>query len=199
MSQFAQQHQIDHQYLEDQQYLVITALGRDRPGIVNTITRLVSQHGCNIEDSRLAIFGGEFTFIMMLSGSWNAIAMLESTLPIKGAQLDLLIVMKRTSCGETATYYPSTVSVHVEVDDAPGLVERFTNLFMTMDFNLAELISKTHPTSLNHLPKLEIQITAHNPMDDNGLIIKEKFAALCAELNAEGTIKVLDNQVKGLS
>ncbi|HHU7937171.1 TPA: ACT domain-containing protein, partial [Escherichia coli] len=40
--------------LSSQHYLVITALGADRPGIVNTITRHVSSCGCNIEDSRLA-------------------------------------------------------------------------------------------------------------------------------------------------
>ncbi|SQI37730.1 Gcv operon repressor [Providencia alcalifaciens] len=66
------------------QFLVITALGTDRPGIVNTITRLVSECDCNIEDSRLAMFGEEFTFIMMLSGSWNAITLLEAIYPLKG-------------------------------------------------------------------------------------------------------------------
>jgi glycine cleavage system transcriptional repressor len=35
--------------------------------------RHVSSCGCNIEDSRLAMLGDEFTFIMLLSGSWNAI------------------------------------------------------------------------------------------------------------------------------
>jgi len=68
-----------------QHFLVITALGADRPGIVNTITRHVSSYGCNIEDSRLAMLGEEFTFIMLLSGSWNAITLIESTLPLKGA------------------------------------------------------------------------------------------------------------------
>ncbi len=59
-----------------QHYLVITALGADRPGIVNTITRHVSSCGCNIEDSRLAMLGDEFTFIMLLSGSCNAISLI---------------------------------------------------------------------------------------------------------------------------
>lgn len=45
----------------DEHYLVITALGADRPGIVNAITRHVSSCGCNIEDSRLAMLGEEFT------------------------------------------------------------------------------------------------------------------------------------------
>ncbi|SQA82469.1 glycine cleavage system transcriptional repressor [Citrobacter freundii] len=61
---------------------------------MNTITRHVSSCGCNIEDSRLAMLGDEFTFIMLLSGTWNAITLIESTLPLKGAELDLLIVME---------------------------------------------------------------------------------------------------------
>ncbi len=176
----------------EQQFLVITALGTDRPGIVNTITRLVSECDCNIEDSRLAMFGDEFTFIMMLSGKWNAITLLESSLPLKGAELDLLIVMKRTRCGET-TYYPSTVATKVVVNDAPGIVEQVTNLFTTEQCNIAELVSKTHPAEGNLPAQLEIQITAHNPMDDNSIILKRKFEKLCTILNAQGNMSVINN------
>ncbi|CDH22993.1 glycine cleavage system transcriptional repressor [Xenorhabdus bovienii] len=176
----------------EQYFLVITALGADRPGIVNTITRLASVCGCNIEDSRLAMFGEEFTFIMLLSGSWNAITLIESTLPQKGAELELLIVMKRTRCG-VQTKFPSTISVRVDVGDSPGIVERFTNLFTTQNFNIAELASKTHPAEENMPARLQIYITGHNPLDDNGLIFKESFYRLCTELNAQGSISVLDH------
>ncbi len=178
----------------EQQFLVITALGTDRPGIVNTITRLVSECGCNIEDSRLAMFGKEFTFIMMLSGSWNAITQIEATLPLKGAELELLIVMKRTQSVQT-TDYPLTVTVNVVVDDAPRIIEQFTNLFTTQQCNIAELVSKTQPANMNSgMPaQLEIQITAHHPLDDNGIIIKNKFQQLCTMLNARGNISIVNN------
>ncbi len=46
-----------------------------------------------IEDaSRLAMLGDEFTFIMLLSGTWNAITLIESFVAVKGAELDLPIV-----------------------------------------------------------------------------------------------------------
>ncbi len=48
------------------------------------------------------MLGDEFTFIMLLSGSWNAINLIESTLPLKGAELELLIVMKRTTARRAA-------------------------------------------------------------------------------------------------
>ncbi|MBV8043930.1 glycine cleavage system transcriptional repressor [Pluralibacter sp.] len=172
-------------------YLVITALGADRPGIVNTITRHVSSCGCNIEDSRLAMLGDEFTFIMLLSGSWNAITLIESTLPLKGAELDLLIVMKRTTARPRPAL-PSTVWVQVEVPDSPHIIERFTGLFDAHEMNIAELVSRTQANEQDASAQLFIQITAHSPASQNASNIEQAFKALCTELNAQGSINVVN-------
>jgi len=174
-----------------QHYLVITALGVDRPGIVNTITRHVSSCGCNIEDSRLAMLGDEFTFIMFLSGSWNAITLIESTLPLKGAELELLIVMKRTNAS-TRPAMPSTVRVQVEVTDSPHIIERFTDLFFSHQMNIAELVSRTQPAAANQPPLLYIQITAHSPASQDASFIEQAFNQLCTELQAQGTISAVN-------
>ncbi|MCO7260854.1 glycine cleavage system transcriptional repressor [Dickeya zeae] len=172
-------------------YLVITALGTDRPGIVNTITRHVSSCGCNIEDSRLAMLGTEFTFIMLLSGSWNAITLIESTLPLKGVELDLLIVMKRTE-SQSHPPMPATVWVKVDVADSPHIIERFTDLFDSHQMNIAELVSKTRPADGDTPPQLYIQITAHSPAALAGSIIEPAFHQLCTELHAQGSISVVN-------
>lgn len=174
----------------EQHHLVITALGVDRSGIVNTITRHVSSCGCNIEDSRLAILGDEFTFIMLLSGSWNAITLIESTLPLKGAELELLIVMKRTAFRERSPL-PATVRVQVEVTDSVHIIERFTDLFDSHQMNIAELVSRTQPAQENQPPLLYIQITAHSPASQDASIIEQAFNRLCTELRAQGTISVV--------
>lgn len=175
-----------------QHHLVITALGVDRPGIVNTITRHVSSCGCNIEDSRLAMLGEEFTFIMLLSGSWNAITLIESTLPLKGAELELLIVMKRTNASARPPM-PATVWVQVEVADSPHIIERFTDLFDTHQMNIAELVSRTQPAQDNQPPLLYIQITAHSPASQDASLIEQAFNRLCTELHAQGTIKAVSH------
>ncbi|WNN43285.1 MULTISPECIES: glycine cleavage system transcriptional repressor [Winslowiella] len=174
-----------------QHHLVITALGVDRPGIVNTITRHVSSCGCNIEDSRLAMLGDEFTFIMFLSGSWNAITLIESTLPLKGAELELLIVMKRTNASSRPAM-PSTVRVQVEVTDSPHIIERFTDLFYSHQMNIAELVSRTQPAEENQPPLLYIQITAHSPASQDASFIEQAFNKLCTELLAQGTISAVN-------
>jgi len=174
-----------------QHHLVITALGVDRPGIVNTITRHVSSCGCNIEDSRLAMLGDEFTFIMFLSGSWNAITLIESTLPLKGAELELLLVMKRTNAS-TRPAMPSTVRVQVEVTDSPHIIERFTDLFFSHQMNIAELVSRTQPAEENQPPLLYIQITAHSPASQDASFIEQAFNQLCTELQAQGNISAVN-------
>ncbi|WP_425337476.1 glycine cleavage system transcriptional repressor [Edwardsiella hoshinae] len=175
----------------NQHYLVITALGADRPGIVNNITRHVSSCGCNIEDSRLAMLGEEFTFIMLLSGSWNAITLIESTLPLKGVEMDLLIVMKRTAWHERPTM-PATVWVQVEVKDSPHIIERFTDLFDSHQMNIAELVSRTQTRDGSAEQQLYIQITAHSPANQDPSLIEQAFNRLCAELNAQGSINVVN-------
>lgn len=171
-------------------YLVLTAVGADRPGIVNTITRHVSSCDCNIEDSRLALLGGEFTFIMLLSGSWNAIARIESTLPLAGAELDLMIVMKRTECNPKPPY-PATVWVQIDVDDSAHIIEKFTDFFASRQLDIAELASKTLARP-HAAPLLSIQIAAHSHISaPKQQTLIDDFHVLCQKLGAQGAINVV--------
>ncbi len=130
-----------------QHYLVITALGADRPGIVNTLS------------------------LIHIS--------------------DLLIVMKRTS-DRPRPAMPATVWVQVEVADSPHLIERFTALFNSHEMNIAELVSRTQPAEGDKAAQLFIQITAHSPASQNSANIEQAFKALCTELNAQGSINVVN-------
>jgi glycine cleavage system transcriptional repressor len=49
------------------EYLVVTTVGPDRRGTVETITEIMLSHQANIEESRMARLGGEFAVIMLLS------------------------------------------------------------------------------------------------------------------------------------
>ncbi|MCG8010360.1 MAG: hypothetical protein JAY64_01475, partial [Candidatus Thiodiazotropha weberae] len=41
-------------------FLVISALGKDQPGIVKNLSKKILDEGCNITDSRMTVLGGEF-------------------------------------------------------------------------------------------------------------------------------------------
>ena len=81
-------------------YLVITAAGEDQVGLVERFSSKVNESGCNIEQSRMVVLGGQFAILVLVSGAWHALSKLESQLEPLGEQLVLSIVVKRTRARE---------------------------------------------------------------------------------------------------
>jgi len=178
--------------LSSSHYLVITALGKDRSGIINTITHQVSLAGCNIEDSRFALFGDNFTFIMMLSGDWQAISQIELVLPKLGVELDLLIVMKRTLAMDREPI-DSVMRLQIEVPDSPGLIQRFTQLFDPKESNIAELISKTESKPASQDTILNIKMSVQLAASADLKQIEKRVQSLCRTLNGHYTISMIEH------
>ncbi len=49
-------------------WFIVSAVGRDRPGIVADLAQLVFDCEANLEDSRMTLLGNEFAAIMLCSG-----------------------------------------------------------------------------------------------------------------------------------
>lgn len=121
-------------------HLVVTSMGADRPGIVSKFARLASDCDCDIVDSRMALFGNEFTLIMMLSGSWSAISQMEAQLPELSVALEMMTVMKRTS-KHTAPHYPSRLEVTFNGVDQRGTMQKITQFLADQSLDLAAVRS----------------------------------------------------------
>ncbi len=49
------------------QHFALTIIGRDRPGIVAQVTKILYEQGFNIADSSCSILGGQFSMILIIS------------------------------------------------------------------------------------------------------------------------------------
>ncbi len=130
------------------QQLVVTAIGTDRTGIVSKLARLVTDCNCNITDSRMAIFGGEFTFIMLISGDAAAISRIEHLLPALALELDLTTMAKRASAHQhrpVAAHYVLEYSGQ----DKVGTLGAITGLLASHEIYIAALQSQAQ-TSDQH-------------------------------------------------
>ncbi len=121
-------------------YLVVTAMGADRPGLVSKLARLASDCDCDIVDSRMALFGNEFTLIMMLSGSWASITKIETSLPSLSVELELMTVMKRTS-KHTPQNYISRIEVTFNGQDQRGTMKRISQFLADRSLDLGAVRS----------------------------------------------------------
>ena len=144
-SQFeAKRHQPTMNTETENNYLVITASGEDKIGIVDRLSGRIADSGCNIEESRMAVLGGHFAFIMLVSGAWHALSKLEGQMTALGEQLGLTIVHERTRKRERAEpAIPYNVEVVTMVH--PGIVRSLAAFFSRNGINIEELQTSTYP------------------------------------------------------
>ncbi|WP_133406723.1 glycine cleavage system protein R [Parashewanella tropica] len=170
-------------------YLVLTAMGADRPGIVSRLARLATDCDCDIVDSRMAIFGNEFTMIMMLSGSWTSIAKIESTIPSLSVELDLLTVVKRTS-KHTLTNFTSRLEVVFSGADQRGTMAAITRFLADKELDLASV--KSHAESdEDDKHTQQIQVIINVPEGISADAVTPEIEQFALKLGLESSIKQL--------
>lgn len=70
--------------------LSLSAIGKDRTGIVSSISKILFELGCNIEDSTMTLLSGQFAVILLLDCPKNSdILKLKSKLKTSLSKLDL--------------------------------------------------------------------------------------------------------------
>ena len=52
-----------------QRRYIMTAFGKDRPGIVAEVTAMLYQNGCNLEDTAMTMLSDEFTINLLFSST----------------------------------------------------------------------------------------------------------------------------------
>lgn len=137
------------------QFLVVTAVGEDRPGIVNELVKMASQCNCNIDDSRMAILGNEFTLIMLISGDWNAVARLESQLPVMARDHNLLTMMKRTGQHQAANY-AHRLELAAVTPDRPGVISQVTQFLAEKQLDISALSASTEGEQLHMAVRINL-------------------------------------------
>lgn len=169
-------------------YLVITALGQDSPGIVDKLSEAVLDSGCNIVDSRMTVLGGEFAVILMVSGKWNELAKLEDTLPAMREQLGLTVTAKRTQQNKASSDLIPYI-VEVIAIDHPGIVYNLAHFFSSRDINIQELNTTRYAAAHTGSPMFALHMTANIPSHVRIASLREEFLDFCDAQNMDATLE----------
>lgn len=168
-------------------YLVISSIGSDKPGIVNELARACSDNQCNIVDSRMTVLGGEFAVIMMVSGQWDAIGRLESSLPAISKKLDLTTTIKHTRERDMS---PTLVySVNVVALDNPGIVHEIAQYFSQQQINIDDLHTGTYKAPHTGTQMFSLSMSIRLSADTHIASLREEFMEFCDDLNLDAIIE----------
>lgn len=173
-----------------QNYLVVSVLGTDRPGIANDLSTIAAEYECNIIDSRMAVLGGEFAVIMMLSGSWSSIAKFENALTSLEQKMGLHTLVKRTELAANKTSL-MPYEIQVVALDTPGIIKEVSTFFSSQQINIENLHTDTYKAPHTAAPMLILNMTVNIPVSLHIADLREQFTLFCEDLNLDATIEPL--------
>ena len=168
-------------------YLVIAALGKDHPGIVDELSQAVMDAGCNISDSRMTVLGSEFAVIMLVSGNWSAVAKIEDSLPRLQKKLDLTITSRRTELRAAASRM-IPYAVEVVAMDHPGIVHDIANFFSSRTINVEELYTGAYQAPHTGTPMFSLHMTVGVPAEMSIANLRNEFMDFCDALNLDAML-----------
>lgn len=136
-------------------FVVLTAVGPDRVGIVDDISGLVAETGCNIEESKMAVLGGEFALMMLVSGTQESVDAVARAAPAFGEKLGLSVGCRSTREPRPERggrpYLLKAVSL-----DTPGIVHSVTAVIRRHSINIENLETETVPAPWTGAPMFQL-------------------------------------------
>jgi glycine cleavage system regulatory protein len=118
--------------------LVMTVIGPDRTGLVESIAKLVAEHSGNWLESRMCRLGGEFAGIVRVAVPQAQQPVLEAAL----GKLAGLTIVVHGDGPPLSTGRAVLVALEVVGQDRPGIVRELTRALSAQGINVEELATE---------------------------------------------------------
>ena len=171
-------------------YLVISAIGQDHPGIVDEVSAFILAHQGNVEDSRMAVLGGDFALIMLVSGQENALKNLADHLPELEDKSALTIVSRSAGAPSASQAVPAaSYNLKAVGMDHAGIVHNIAHLLAGMSINVEAAETSISHASQTGTPIFSMHMKLAVPGNLHTEQIRDELAKLGEELNVNITIE----------
>ena len=147
-------------------FLVITGVGRDRPGLIHRISQGIASNGGNIELQRSARMAGEFALIALASfesDEGDASPVIEK---LTGLSNDTFQINVREAVGWSEAPSDSLkVKLTANGEDRVGLIETVTLSLLQMNINILTMDVDVAPGAMTGVSMVELEAEVNVPSD----------------------------------
>lgn len=144
-------------------WMMMTLIGADRPGIVARVARVLSDAGVSLGEASMLRLGGSFTIMMMVSAPLGEAGLRQAMTPVLD-QLGLRMHLDPVDGGLHRHQIPN-VRVRVNGADRTGIVADVTGALLDQGFNILELDSDVAGDSDNPLYIMTIEGYSERPLE----------------------------------
>lgn len=162
--------------------LVLTLIGPDRPGIVDAVSDVVSTHGGNWLESRMAQLAGKFAGVLCIEVADDRAAALETALKgLESRGLHLVVEWSEP----VAPVRLRPIEIELVGQDRPGLVREIANVLAAQGINVEELSTNRPTAAMSGTPMFEARIRASVPENVDVMVVRQRLERLAADLMAD--------------
>jgi glycine cleavage system transcriptional repressor len=170
------------------QLIVISAVGTDRTGVVQDLTKVILACGGNIEESRMTTLGREFAMLLLVSGNWHTLSRLEQGLDKLRESSDLTIAVKETD-EKPVEEDRMPYAVDIVALDQQGIVFNLANFFATRDIEIADVATRSYAAAHTGAPMFAVQMAVNVPSTIHVAQLRDEFLELCDRLNLDAILE----------
>ncbi len=174
--------------------LVLTFLGRDKPGLVNAISEKIAAHGGTWLESRLAHLAGEFAGIVLVGAPEPNIAELTASLGDLEAS-GLQVSVKRSESAAAETNYTS-LTLALFGNERPGIVRDVTQALTGLGVNIEEFSSSLESAPFTGLGMFRANARLRVPSSVSSADVQKTLEKLAAEIMVDLTVSDAPSQSK---
>lgn len=131
----------------------------------------------------MAILGGEFALLLLLSGPETAAVAVEKAAAPLGEKLGLRVLLKRTGRGQRKEFLPYRISV--TGFDRPGIVLRISEILARRGVNVASLESHLAYAPLSGTPMFVLEAELQVPSEVVLAELRRELSSQCDEENLD--------------
>ncbi|HET8917183.1 MAG TPA: ACT domain-containing protein [Candidatus Binatia bacterium] len=170
--------------MADKNHLILTAVGPDQVGLVEKISEFIARHSSNIEDSKMAVFCGEFALIILISGEGGNLHKIANHYRELEIETGLAIAIKTpTSRKPAESFLPYTLTASCM--DHPGIVYQLSGILSSLGINIESMETKTYAAPVSGTPIFRLEANISIPTRININSLRERFAAIQKEENID--------------
>ncbi len=170
--------------------LLLTGTGQDHPGIVNALSEAIVGVGGSIEESRMAVLGGEFAIIVLVAGDESVLSGLEGSGAAIGEKTGLGIQLRRT---ERKAPSDDVLLYHVEAlsMDQPGIVHSITEFFSNKNINIETLSTETYAAAHTGTPMFGLEMVVEIATENRISELRLAFLEFCDDMGIDASLDAI--------
>ena len=160
--------------------LTLTLIGRDRPGLVRSLSERVAAAGGNWLESRMARLAGQFAGILLVDVPEAGVARLVADL--QALEAEGLHATVERGLGDEAPAPYQTLVLELVGQDHPGIVREIAQALASRRVNIEELTTRVVSASFSGERMFEAEARLRVPADLSAADLRDTLEVLANEL-----------------